>query len=346
MPTTDRVRVPLVSVIVPTYNYAHVLAQALDSVRSQSFQEWECIVVDDGSTDKTEEVVELHAQQDPRIRYIRQANQRQAVARNTGIKNSAGTYLQFLDADDLIEPKKLELQVAYLEQHPEVDIVYSGARYFTNEDPQERLVSRHHPMWEDGEDWMTGVSGTGSDILPQLLRNNIMVISSPLFRRRVIDAVGFFDVTLRAVEDWYYLVNCASKGFTFQHKDFENSRSLVRTHPLSWSTDESRVLRATIDMRKLIAELPLDQAMHQLNRLLLAEAEGLLGVEEVVKGRVGIGVYQMCKAALMDKRPRYKAKWLICAGSAPFVSSDRLRRMVTSSLTGSVKKIGRGSQTL
>ena len=188
-------------------------------------------------------------------------------------------------------------------------------------------------MWEDGEDWMPGVSGKGIDILPQLLRNNIMVISSPLFRRRVIDSIGPFDVTLKAVEDWYYFVTCASKGFTFQYRDFDDSRSLVRTHPFSWSTDERRVLRATMHMRKLIAKLPVGPPMHQLNRLLLAEAQGLLGIEEVVNGRLGIGLYQMCKAAVMDKRPKYKVKWLICAASAPFVSRDRLRQMVTSSLT-------------
>ena len=115
-----------------------MIAQALESVRSQTYTDWECIVVDDGSTDNTEDVVASYSKQDPRIRFIRQSNQRQAAARNTGIKNSVGNYVQFLDADDLIEPKKLELQVAYLELHPDVDIVYSGARYFTSEDPQER----------------------------------------------------------------------------------------------------------------------------------------------------------------------------------------------------------------
>jgi glycosyltransferase involved in cell wall biosynthesis len=332
-PNSDRVDSTLVSVIVPTYNYGHVISQALESIRSQTYGNWECVVIDDGSTDDTKEVVASYAKQDPRFRFVRQENQRQAAARNTGLKNSGGNYVQFLDADDLIEPGKLELQVAYLEQHPEVDIVYSGARYFTSENMNERLRARPHSMWKDGDAWMTGVSGKGSDILPKLLRNNIMPINSSLFRRSVTLSVGPFEVTLKAVEDWFYLLKCAANGFTFQYYDSEGARALVRIHQSSWSVDERRVLRATAHMRKLIAELPVDRDMHRLNRSLLAETHGLLGIEEVVNGRLGRGLYQLCKAALKDTRTRNRFKWLICAASAPFVSRDRLRQMVTSSLT-------------
>lgn len=290
-------------------------------------------MVDDGSTDNTEEVVALYSKQDARIRFIRQSNQRQAAARNTGIKNSAGAYLQFLDADDLIEPRKLELQVAYLEQHPEVDISYSGVRYFTNDNIHERLLSRQYSAWDDGGAWMAEVSGDGNVILPTLLRNNIMVVNSPLVRRRVTDNVGLFDVGLTPVEDWDYWIRCAAKGLNFQFDDFEESRALVRAHPLSASKDQRRMLRATLRMRRKLAALLTDSDMRQLNRLKLAEAEGHLGIEEVVNGRLSAGLYQILKAAMVAPRLRFKAKWLICAASAPFVSRHRLRQMVTSSLT-------------
>src|SRR5688500_7922397 len=116
--------VPLVSVVVPTYNYARFIGETFDSLRAQTYADWECVVVDDGSTDDTVEVVARWRERDPRIRYLRQPNQRQAAAKNTGLKEARGRYIQFLDADDLVEPRKLERQVEFLEATPSADIVY------------------------------------------------------------------------------------------------------------------------------------------------------------------------------------------------------------------------------
>src|SRR3989442_11796350 len=112
----------LVSVIVPSYNYGRFVGQALESLRAQTYPRWECIVVDDGSTDNTDAIVTAFAENDSRIKYIRQENQGLAAARNAGIVHSAGEYLQFLDADDLLESEKLERHVEFLEQHAEIDI--------------------------------------------------------------------------------------------------------------------------------------------------------------------------------------------------------------------------------
>src|ERR1700750_2164810 len=113
----------LVSVVVPTYNYAHFIGRMFDSLLAQTYTHWECIVVDDGSTDETGQVVARMAERDPRVRYVRQRNQREAVAKNTALNLARGRYVQFLDADDLIEPLKFERQVEFLEANPEADIV-------------------------------------------------------------------------------------------------------------------------------------------------------------------------------------------------------------------------------
>ena len=334
---------PLVSVIVAAYNYAHFIGQMLENLFAQTYRNWECMIVDDGSTDNTEEVVRSYAQQDPRIKFIRQANQRQAAARNTGIENSAGAFLQFLDADDLIEPKKLELQVAYLELHPDVDITYSGVRYFTSDHVDERLLSRQYSSWEDAGAWMPEISGEGRAILPVLLRNNIMVVNSPLLRRRVVDRVGLFDVGLTPVEDWDYWIRCAAKGLSFHFQDLAESRALVRAHQMSASKDQRRMLRATLRMRRKLQTLLVDRDLRKLNQQRLVETEGHLGIEEVINGSVSTGLYQILKAAIMAPRLRFKAKWLVCAGSAPFVSHERLRQMVTSSLT---RSSGNGNESV
>lgn len=330
---------PLVSVVVPTFNYAHLLPQTLESLEKQTYENWECVVVDDGSTDNTADVVANYASKDSRIRYVKQENSKQAAARNTGIQNSTGEYFQFLDSDDLIEPAKLECQVKYLESHPEIDIVYSNARYFRSENMNERLHSRRYSMWDDGEPWMTGLSGDGASVLRPLLCNNIMVVNSPLIRRSVVETVGLFNVDLTPVEDWDYWIRCAAKGFNFEYDDQEQSRALVRAHALSASLDGRRMLRATVAMRKSFFALTLTAELQDLNRRLLAEAEGLLGIEEVINGRRWLGIYQICKAACLDRRPRYRAKWLLCAASAPFVSNERLLSMVGSSLTGGATEV-------
>lgn len=339
MQSANGLRRPLVSVIVPSYNYGHLISETLGCLQSQSYENWECLVIDDGSTDNTESVVAAWVAADSRIRYFRQENQKQAAARNTGLRQSKGAYIQFLDSDDLIEPKKLELHVNYLEQHANVDLIYSGARYFRSEDLNERLLSRQYSMWDDGARWMPETSGRGATLLRLLLRNNIMVVNSPLVRRSLIDAVGLFHVALTPVEDWEYWIRCAATGANFYYDNSEETYALVRAHAESASLDGRRMLRATARMRKAIAALPLDREFHQLNQLMLAEAAGLLGIEEVINGKLGRGIYQMFKAAALDRRPRYRAKWLLCAASAPFVSKERLKAMVTSSVTRSLAKV-------
>jgi glycosyltransferase involved in cell wall biosynthesis len=108
--TTDK-NPPVISVIIPTYNRAHLVGRAIRSVLAQTFQDWELIVVDDGSSDNTEEVV--CSFQDPRICYIsHEVNRGGSAARNTGIKVARGEYVSFLDSDDEWLPEKLEKQLA------------------------------------------------------------------------------------------------------------------------------------------------------------------------------------------------------------------------------------------
>ena len=330
---------PLVSVIIPTYNYARFIAEAVASIQAQTYWNWEIIIVDDGSTDDTEAVVNLIAADEPRLTYLRQENARQAAARNNGIRHAKGSYFQFLDADDLLEPRKLEQQVAFLEQHLAVDITYCGVRYFSSERAGERLLSRQYSSWEDSGAWMPEISGQGKEIVLALLRNNIMVVNAPLIRREMIDRVGLFDVELTPVEDWEYLIRCAADGAVFSFHDVAGARALVRAHGESSSLNQPRYLRSVLKLRKKLASMNFESHALELNRQKLAETEGHLGVEEVAHGKLGSGISQMLKAALKDPRLRFRAKWLMCAASAPFVSGERLKGMVTSSLSGSIKGV-------
>ena len=321
----------LVSVIVPTYNYGHLISETLTSIQSQTYENWECIIVDDGSTDNTREVVACYSAKDPRIRYIQQENLRQAAARNNGIGHSRGEYFQFLDADDLLEREKLQQQVAFLDVSPGVDIVYANVRYFDDGNPTELRLSNVHD-----QAWMPLVSGVGKEILLPIVRNNIMPVNAPLIRRSTIEEVGHFDERVPPVEDWDYFIRCAVAGKRFHYADADGIRALVRTHPKSSSSDPRRMLRAEILMRETIRALLKDEDVARLNEERLAEITGLLGVEEHTKGDRARAASQFLKASAMDKRSRCRAKWLLCAAAAPFVTRAQMRRLVAGSISQSL----------
>lgn len=121
---------PKVSIVVPCFKQAEYLPHTLDSVLAQTYDNWECVVVDDGSPDDTRQVVEKYSLNDSRISCISQANKGLSAARNFGIANTSGTYILPLDADDLIESEYIELAVQYLEKHNDVKVVYCRAAKF------------------------------------------------------------------------------------------------------------------------------------------------------------------------------------------------------------------------
>ena len=314
----------LVSVVVPTYNYGRFIGETLDSLRAQTYEEWECVVVDDGSTDDTEEVVARISERDPRVRYLRQPNQRQAVAKNTGLAAARGRYVQFLDADDLLEPRKLERQVGFLEATPAADIVYGGARYFHTERPDERLYGisgEEHP-------WMPELSGAGRELVHALVRMNIMAINAALVRREVFDDVGPFDPALPPVEDWDYWLRCALKGKRFEFRDFDQSLALVRTHAASTSRQHSSVLAAWRALRAKIDTLTDDPEVRLLNREMKSQLEGSLGVEAVAAGSPLKAARQFARAAQMCPRLKGRVKWLLCALGAPLLNERQVRGLL------------------
>lgn len=237
---------PAVSVIVACHNYGHFLADALESVRAQSTPDWECIVVDDGSTDDTRDVSDRFISIDPRFRYLHQPNQGLSAARNAGLGVCTGSYVQLLDADDMLEPGKLAAQVAYLEQHPETDIVYGDVRYFS----EAHALPLANDLSKDGRQAMAQVSGSGPAVLYALARGNIMVVNAPLLRTTVIDDVGRFNPDLWGHEDWDYWIRCALAGKRFQYLEEDGALALVRVHARSMSQNVAPMLKSNIQVRQ------------------------------------------------------------------------------------------------
>ena len=252
----------LVSVIVPAYNYAHFLPEALKSILHQSYDNWECIIVDDGSTDNTQDVLAEFLNVDRRFKYIYQENKGLPAARNRGIKEAQGQFFQFLDADDLIESNKLERHATFLKEHAKVDIVYGEARYFATERPHERLFN----IYGENKPWMPKVSGSGKEVLKALLAINIMVVSSPLVRKTVFRSCGLFDESLKSHEDWELWLRCAMKGKYFQFLEAENTLTLIRYHQLSMSKNRITMFETNLSIREKISAQLKDRELLKINR--------------------------------------------------------------------------------
>lgn len=312
---------PLVSVIVPAYNYAHFLGETLASVQAQSLGDWECIVVDDGSQDNTREVAEQFATRDERIRYVHQENAGLSAARNTGVRESRGRYLQLLDADDWIEGDKLKLQSSFLEAHPEVDIVYGDVRYFTTEQPEARYLS----IECTDIPWMPQVSGTGEALLQTLLTVNLMPVNAPLIRRSVLEKVGEFDVELRAVEDWHFWIRAATAGQQFHFEMQEGALALVRTHAQSMSKSMDRMFTAILLMREKVDAILPTAELKSFNRALGVEQEAVWGIHEGRAGHYIAGFRHLLHAGLRGPR----LKWVLYALLLPLMVNSKLRPFIS-----------------
>ena len=319
---------PLISVIVPCYNYGHFISDALESVLAQTYENWECIVVDDGSIDKTKEVVTRYESKDSRIKYVYQRNQGLAASRNLGISLSKGAYIQFLDADDQIESRKLQFQSNVLEDAVDIDIVYGSVRFFETASIEDR-PSRIN---ESGDSRSNQLSGSGDAILRSLIQYNLMVVNAPLIRSNVLKAVGDFDGEVKGIEDWDYWIRCATKGFRFQYFYSDQTDALVRFHPNSMSRDNRLMLSSTLRLRHKISRTVGGAELVTLNRLLTFDTAGLLGIEEVLKGSKLRGMQHLFRAALGSSRLRVRAKCFVCGSVAPFVSKERFKQIARNSI--------------
>lgn len=187
--------------IIPTYRRANLIGRAIQSIISQTYKDFEIIVVDDGSNDNTEETI--RSIKDERIIYIRHdKNQGAPAARNTGIKAALGNYIAFQDSDDYWHPQKLEKQIKVFENSPsEVGVVYTGFFRIVNG------IKEYIPY-----SWVTKKEG---DIHKELLKGNFIALSSIVVRKECFKKVGLFDERLPRLQDWEFVIRI-SKYYSFK----------------------------------------------------------------------------------------------------------------------------------
>lgn len=214
----------LVSVIMPTYNRAALIGDAIQSVLDQTYDRLDLLLIDDGSTDNTENIISQF--NDPRLKYVRQENKGAAAARNHGLALRTGAYVAFIDSDDIWFPEKLELEIEVMKTLPEVGVVCSdfssideagnsershlrsyfsvlndyGLRY---EDVFNNILAKELARLDKAEKVYWG------DIYETMLFGNIILTSTSLFRKEVFDKVGYFDTKYVTLEDYDFFLKVA-----------------------------------------------------------------------------------------------------------------------------------------
>jgi glycosyltransferase involved in cell wall biosynthesis len=217
----------LVSVVIPCYNQAHFLSEAIESVLCQGYTNVEVVVVDDGSTDNASEVASRYERAG--VRLIRQENRGVSAARNRGLDETQGEYVVFLDSDDRLLPGALEVGVKDLEAHPACALVFG--RHMLIETDGSSLGSPFPPY--------TG----GTDYYEALLRDSYPGMNDVMFRRAVLEAVGGFDASLPAAEDYDLYLRVASK-FAIHHHDEVVAQ--YRRHAANMHHESARMLQSTL----------------------------------------------------------------------------------------------------
>lgn len=189
---------PLVSIIVPCYKQAHFLEETLQSVLDQEYKHWECIIVNDGSPDHTEEVAEVWMEKDKRFIYFFQENDGLSSARNAGIKKSSGAYIITLDSDDILHPNFINKLLPVLISNAKLGVV-SCYRYFFSKSKSNII---HH------------YKADGSNYRDLMFENKLM--PSSLYRKECWEEVGGYDEAMKkGFEDWEFWLNITKRGWEF-----------------------------------------------------------------------------------------------------------------------------------
>lgn len=187
---------PKVSVIIPSYNQGKFITATIDSILNQTFKDFEIIVVVDGSTDDTKLQLEKYKN---KIKIIELERSERAVARNTGVKNSSGEYIAFVDSDDIWKPKKLETQIPALDENKKTVLVYCASE----------RINEHGNKIKTAKRQTQGYSG---NVYEKLLLRNFVVSATPVLKRCALEQTDGFITKYIPYEDWELWIRLSTTG--------------------------------------------------------------------------------------------------------------------------------------
>ena len=242
---------PLISIIMPAYNSESTIAPSIDSVRSQTLQDWELIIIDDNSSDNTDKIVRPYLIDERIILINLQQNQGVAAARNTGISESKGKYITFLDSDDLWMPEKLEHQIAFHRKNPDLHMSYTD--YEIIGEISESSSSLKKQM-KDHNKIKSGV--------PRIYYENMIGILTVMAEKKILVDLGGFDTSLQGTEDHDLWIRMAKAGYHFGYIREKLAKYRLTGGGLSRSLNKYKLQR-----KKLLRKHYLENSMSPVARL-------------------------------------------------------------------------------
>jgi glycosyltransferase involved in cell wall biosynthesis len=251
---------PKISVIIPTYNRVHLIKDAIESVFNQTYQDFELIIIDDGSTDSTKEVL---AEYGERLQYIYQDNQGRSAARNHGIALAKGEFIAFLDSDDVWFPDKLTRQVPILESSPENVALVHGYKCIVNRNL--RLM----PGWKLKLRKLYSLAERGEETYENYLHFNCIFTSTILVRRTAIIEICGYDNFIESLEDLDFYLRLLLKDYSFV---FISEPPLVKYRWHGGNTDEQSSNYSYLQ----VYEKHLKECLNLTNSERIAKAKNLL----------------------------------------------------------------------
>lgn len=237
----------LVSIIIPCYQQGRFLNDCISSLINQSYDHWEAIIIDDGSTDNTRLIVEDITVSENRVKYFFKSNGGLCSARNLGLEHASGAYIQFLDADDMLEKDKIRAHVDFLDNNSTYKIVYGNAKYFDDSSPS--IFRRQYEIRKKDEEWIEKLFLSNSFAIA-IVKSNMMPVCCPLLRCEVIKIIGKFDEGLKSLEDWNYWLRAIENKISFFYINSENGDALIRTH-LRSMTNNSETMHQAIRKNRI-----------------------------------------------------------------------------------------------
>lgn len=240
---------PKVSVIIPTYNYAKYLPETIDSVLRQTYQDLEIIVIDDGSTDNTKEIIQRYIRSSDKIKYILQENKGPAAARNRGIKEAKGEYIAFLDSDDIWVTEKLDIQASYLEQNKDIFFLYAKADVLNEHGKKIGIKpesNQHHEFKKLIFEW------------------GYFPTATVMIRKECFDKVGFFSEDLRIMEDIHLWIRISRH---YKMHGMDQILGIYHRHSNNVTLNKELVYKSTAMVyEKILAEFPNDVPRKKLRQ--------------------------------------------------------------------------------
>ncbi len=311
----------LVSIIIPTYNGLPWLIDAIESSINQSYKNCEIILIDDGSTDSTRQIVKDYY--GDRIRYYSQVNQGLSSARNFGLRKAHGDYIQFLDSDDLIPIEKIKNQITFLQDNKEIDIVYSQCKTFYKNDIDNLMD------WRGKQEYKNG------DLFIHLLKKSFILPHMPLSRTKVLIDSGGYDNNMSSCIDYDFWLRVAFRRTNFHFLDdgnfvyyriLDNSLS---SSSLEFSKNGLYSLKKFRDKVKKFSKEEI-----KIYESAIGDWEFKIGRSNHEEGKYFRGLYKMLLSILKSENSRmYKIALFIFSIFTRIQNADKILRIIKNKIS-------------